>query len=434
MKRYRYYILSGVAVVFGILLFIAYRYFNKPTVILFNENPVVEKYDYLSKSQVDTWVDFTLSKFEEIDYEIQFAKDEPMSWEDAVSRQNEKLTLKNSRPNQLPIDDDFTLIIKLTQKSQHARVLVPVKAEVSKSAYIEVYHFDKLIEENDSIRMSSDFDAEFKYLGLTPYFSEEPKHVDCSIDTELNMSNPGTYPVQIFITEDPSITFNFSVIVPKKEIEEPIVKDPETSTQPDKGKPGVSGNSGDVVVSDAHSLSVLVNKTRRLPDGFVPKLREVPNHYAVDHGYRAHPEAVQAFMALVDALENETGKRVLVTSSYRPYESQQRIFDQYVSEIGYEKTLQLASRPGFSEHQTGLSIDVTVPGGNMFDFGNTEESVWLANNAHRFGFIIRYPKGKESITGYQYEPWHIRYLGKGLATKVHDSGLTYEEYWNKYLK
>lgn len=434
MKRYHYFILSGVTVFLGILVFIAYRYFNKPTVILFNENPVVEKYDYLSKSQVDTWVDFTLSKFEEIDYEIQFDKDEPMSWEDAVSHQNEKLALKNIRQNQLPIDDDFTLIIKLTQKSQDARISVPVKAEVNKSAYIEVYHFNKLIEENDSIRMSSDFDSEFKYLGLTPYFNEDPKHVDCSIDTDLNMGNPGTYPVQIYITEEPNINFNFSVIVPKQEVEETKVEEPETTPISDGEKTETKKKNEDVVVSDAHSLSVLVNKTRRLPDGFVPKLEEVPNHYAVDHGYRAHPEAVQAFMALVDALENETGKRVLVTSAYRPYESQKRIFDQYVSEMGYEKTSQLASRPGFSEHQTGLSIDVTVPGGNMFEFGNTEEAVWLANNAHRFGFIIRYPQGKENITGYQYEPWHIRYLGKGLAIKVHDSQLTYEEYWNKFLK
>lgn len=87
----------------------------------------------------------------------------------------------------------------------------------------------------------------------------------------------------------------------------------------------------------------------------------------------------------------------------------------------------MSARPGTSEHQTGLVIDVVTPGGYMFDFAQTEQSTWVNNNAHKFGFIVRYPEGKEHITGYMPEAWHLRYVGKDMATKVKNSGLTFDE-------
>ena len=92
---------------------------------------------------------------------------------------------------------------------------------------------------------------------------------------------------------------------------------------------------------------------------------------------------------------------------------------------GQELTDTFSARPGHSEHQTGLAFDV---GAIDDDFANWPSGIWLKENAHKYGFIIRYPKGKQHITGYKYEPWHIRYLGVDLATKVYNSGLTLEEY------
>ena len=102
------------------------------------------------------------------------------------------------------------------------------------------------------------------------------------------------------------------------------------------------------------------------------------------------------------------------------------LYNNYVSISGKEKADTYSARPGHSEHQTGLAFDVGSIDNN---YGNTSAGKWLANNCHKFGFIIRYPIGKQNITGYQYEPWHIRYLGNPLATNVYNSGLCLEEYF-----
>ena len=97
----------------------------------------------------------------------------------------------------------------------------------------------------------------------------------------------------------------------------------------------------------------------------------------------------------------------------------------YCAEDGRAAADTYSARPGHSEHQTGLAIDLNDVTDN---FGNSREGKWVAAHCHEYGFIIRYPKGKQKITGYMYEPWHVRYVGVKLATKIHDSGLTLEEY------
>ena len=120
------------------------------------------------------------------------------------------------------------------------------------------------------------------------------------------------------------------------------------------------------------------------------------------------------------------GHSLVLLSGFRSYSSQKSIYNNYIRQYGQVLTDTFSARPGNSEHQTGLAFDV----GWIDDtFGETECRKWLATNAHKYGFIIRYPKGKENITGYKYEPWHIRYLGIELATKVYNSGLSLEEYF-----
>ena len=112
--------------------------------------------------------------------------------------------------------------------------------------------------------------------------------------------------------------------------------------------------------------------------------------------------------------------------------SQKSVFDAEVNKVGYEKAVQAVAVPGNSEHQTGLSMDISSESAQFAlteQFGETAEGKWLANNAHRFGFILRYPKGKEGITGYQYESWHYRYVGVKAATEIYENQLTLEEYF-----
>ena len=116
-------------------------------------------------------------------------------------------------------------------------------------------------------------------------------------------------------------------------------------------------------------------------------------------------------------------------SAYRSYDYQAGLYNDYVARDGKEAADRYSAQPGKSEHQTGLAFDI----GQLDDsFGETPAGKWLAQHAHEYGFIIRYPKGKEHITGYMYEPWHVRYLGIDTATSVYQSGLTLEEYLNDY--
>lgn len=120
-------------------------------------------------------------------------------------------------------------------------------------------------------------------------------------------------------------------------------------------------------------------------------------------------------------------------SGYRPYADQERVFNNWVQKVGAEEALKYAAKPGYSEHHTGLTFDLKHTDGqligNIDPVVSAKEIEYIAKHAARFGFIVRYPKGKESITGYNYEAWHLRYLGTD-ALKVYESGLTLEEYYN----
>ena len=128
----------------------------------------------------------------------------------------------------------------------------------------------------------------------------------------------------------------------------------------------------------------------------------------------------------------KAGFEIVAFSTYRSYEYQQTLYNNYVERDGKENADRYSARPGYSEHQTGLAFDIGEVGQEDLwltsEFGETEAGKWLVNNAHKYGFILRYPQGKEKITGYMYESWHFRYLGIQLATDVKKSSLTLEEY------
>ena len=178
--------------------------------------------------------------------------------------------------------------------------------------------------------------------------------------------------------------------------------------------------------------AILVNKYTSLPEKYAPDdIVEMSNWYAYPNN-RIRKEVYDAFREMFNAAKEEN-LTLIVNSSYRSYEEQKEIYDDYDNNRGREYADKYAARPDFSEHQTGLSIDVFAPGSNMSNFESTDEFKWLSENSYKYGFILRYPKGKEDITGYNYEAWHYRYVGKDLAEKVFESGLTYDEYYAYYL-
>ena len=145
---------------------------------------------------------------------------------------------------------------------------------------------------------------------------------------------------------------------------------------------------------------------------------------SADYDPGLQPITKDAFQKLSDAAAQE-GLDLYIGSDYRDYAYQVKIYNNYNDLYGWEMADTFSARPGYSEHQTGLTIDC-----NTIDdaFGETAEAVWLAEHCADYGFIIRFPDGKENITGYQYEPWHIRYVGVDTAKEIMSQGLTLEEY------
>jgi len=178
--------------------------------------------------------------------------------------------------------------------------------------------------------------------------------------------------------------------------------------------------------------SILVNKYNYLPDKYAPEdIVKVSNQHCYGEN-ELREEVYEAFKNMFNDAKKED-ITLIINSGYRSYDYQKKLYDEYKNTKGEEEADNYAARPNFSEHQTGLSIDIITYGASGNNFDTTDAFKWLSKNASKYGFILRYPKDKEDITGYSYESWHYRYLGKKLASKVKKSGLTYDEYYAYYI-
>lgn len=179
---------------------------------------------------------------------------------------------------------------------------------------------------------------------------------------------------------------------------------------------------------------ILVNKFNYLKNDFEPnEITDIDINYSYANN-RTSKETNDAYIEMAKAAKKDN-IILLVNSSYRTYERQEQIYKEFYYSKGISYADAYAARAGYSEHQTGLAIDIFTSGrSTTSDFEESDAFKWLSVNAHKYGFILRYPKGKEYLTGYSYESWHYRYLGIDTATKVYNSGLTYDEYYAYYLE
>lgn len=178
---------------------------------------------------------------------------------------------------------------------------------------------------------------------------------------------------------------------------------------------------------------ILVNKYSRLASDYVPDdLVTVESAYS--NGGKLKSEVNDAFCDLVEALWAETGLHLVNISPYRSYSLQSSLYARYSARDGAASADRYSAHAGYSEHQTGLALDVSVPGGTLNGFKKSKQFEWMRDNAHRFGFILRYGEGMEYITGYKFEPWHYRYVGAEAAAFIYENGLTFEEYYAYYVR
>lgn len=198
---------------------------------------------------------------------------------------------------------------------------------------------------------------------------------------------------------------------------------------------------GQNVIQNPTNILALINKQYLLPDKYIPADLVHPN-VAFSFGDLKEEKSYMRKEA-ADALSKmfndakKSGIELYAVSGYRSYSRQKDLFDAEINQVGKEKAVQAVAIPGSSEHQSGLAMDIASKSTNLNltqGFENTKEGKWLAENAHRFGYILRYPKGKEGITNYEYEPWHFRYVGVKAATVIFQHNWTLEEYFNEVKK
>jgi D-alanyl-D-alanine carboxypeptidase len=216
------------------------------------------------------------------------------------------------------------------------------------------------------------------------------------------------------------------------------------STNPGKSEPGKRSsqfdeqstapfNTSAYSIDDPISPWVVVNKLRPLPDGYQPTDLRVPNVSlrlgAGNSEMRLREEAAVALEAMFTAAK-EDSINLMIASAFRSQATQANLYSRYVSEDGQAAADTYSARPGHSEHQTGWALDVepvTRECEVEVCFADLPEGQWVARRSHEFGFIVRYEQGKDALTGYTYEPWHIRYVGKGLAAELKATNQTMEQ-------
>ena len=185
------------------------------------------------------------------------------------------------------------------------------------------------------------------------------------------------------------------------------------------------------LIENPDDLLVLVNKNNKLYKKFIPyDLEIIDNTYSIGIQY-LRKEAKKAFEKLCeDAKKNNLD--IKAESTYRDYYYQEKLYNNYVKEYGLEYADKCSARPGHSEHQTGLAVDVRGSNGDYNIFEKSNEFDWMIKNCYKYGFVLRYPTNKEHITGFKYEPWDYRYVGD-VAEYLYNNNLTFEEYKKKTI-
>lgn len=291
--------------------------------------------------------------------------------------------------------DDQVEEIKLKEKIDDDKVSFKIDDKYSKYfiTYVKLKYVtikDKTVYNGDSIKLNIKYIPnkatikDYEYTKIGDIFMLDDNN-------NLSSKNVGT----------DKITIKFKSSKIKEEVTIKVI-------DKDSNKPQIEVIDGLTYINGI----LIVNKTYSLPKDYNPE--------------KINDEAYSAFEKMKEAAKKDN-INLWIASGFRSYDTQDELYNYYLLSDPKEKVDTYSARPGHSEHQTGLAMDLNIIDSS---FEGTPEAIWLDKNAYKYGFIIRYPKGKEEITGYKYEPWHVRYLGEEVAKKVYDSGLTLEEYLN----
>ena len=330
-----------------------------------------------------------------IDYKLNGSNKVQLNYGDSYNEEYVTFNINNKKVNDIVINSNLNI-------KKLGNYLIAYKLNVSSYTYYLFREVSVIDKQKPVINLLGDdkivinYNEEYKEPGFTVSDNYDGNITDkVVVKNNINNKKPGTYKISYKVNDSSNNSEKKERVV--------IVKDKTSSVV--KEIPKIEVIDGITYVNGI----LLVNKKYHLPSNYNPKVNK---------------EALNA-LKLMQADCQAIGLSIPLVSGYRSYETQRNLYNNYVKKDGEKKANTYSAKPGESEHQTGLSFDV----GSVNDsFANTKEAKWIEENAHLYGFIVRYPKEKTDITGYIYEPWHVRYLGVDTATKVKQSGLTLEEY------
>lgn len=193
----------------------------------------------------------------------------------------------------------------------------------------------------------------------------------------------------------------------------------------------------DLDSNPALKSSLIVNKFYNLKNDYVPEnLITISNNYAWgDSGsQKTTEETFNAYLEMYEAAKLD-GYTLMINSSYRTFDEQKQVYDNYLNQYGETFADSIAARPGYSEHQSGFCLDIfSLTNSNRKTFKDSEAYQWLLNNSYKYGFILRYPEDKVEITGYDFESWHYRYVGKEISKYIFENNITFDEYYAYFIE
>lgn len=284
--------------------------------------------------------------------------------------------------------------------------------------------------------------ADFKYRETYEYkitekgykLEEAKKLIEILSDEKLNYILDNEYNEMYYniVSQKYYLNKNFEKYIQYKEYHEDTSYEDVIAIVNVHANAGWYNESYETNINDG--FLIIVNKFYHLDKSYErTDLQNINLAYAYANNSAAEI-VIEKFKQMRDDIEEEMNVHLMVNSSYRSYEDQEEIYNEF-KKVSLKYADSYAARPGYSEHQTGLAIDITSlehPTAN--EFKESEEYKWLKENCHKYGFVLRYPEGKEHITGYSTESWHFRYIGEEAATQIYKENITFDEYYAYYIE
>ena len=322
---------------------------------------------------------------------------------------------------------------KIKETKKYSKTLETAVIENNyKKEYFDEYLDINYVEENNFINnINKLLDLGYKNKDINTFYEKVPKSIDVITSNKYDKNIINYISLDYFKEENLDRYIKYDFIDTKSVYDTTILKEKykyEDTVTFVNAYLDKDYYSNDIPLSKdkASKLDVIVNKYYKLDKDYEPEDLTVINSKFASGTQKLRKEAADKFEEMASDMLKENLK-IYAGSTYRSYSYQEGLYNRYVKKDGFKEAETYSARAGYSEHQLGLAVDIVNGKWNYLSEGD-KEYTWLVNNSYKYGFILRYPHESEYITGYVFEDWHFRYLGIDLATKVHESKLTYDEY------